>query len=117
MWTLVYNVSIRFTWKDWRDGSAVKSTDCSSRGPEFKSQKPRGGSQSSVQLQPTHTHKINTLIKERFTQKIKGRQAKGHMSHIEFGTLIVIVHTSVSLALERRRQGWEFKTIYSYVKK
>jgi hypothetical protein len=21
----------------WRDGSAVKSTDCSSRGPEFKS--------------------------------------------------------------------------------
>jgi hypothetical protein len=22
----------------WRDGSAVKSTDCSSKGPEFKSQ-------------------------------------------------------------------------------
>jgi hypothetical protein len=22
----------------WRDGSVVKSTDCSSRGPEFKSQ-------------------------------------------------------------------------------
>jgi hypothetical protein len=22
----------------WRDGSAVKSTDCSSEGPEFKSQ-------------------------------------------------------------------------------
>jgi len=32
----------------WRDGSAVKSTDCSSRGPEFKSQKPHGSSQSSV---------------------------------------------------------------------
>lgn len=32
----------------WRDGSAVKSTDCSSEGHEFKSQQPRGGSQSSV---------------------------------------------------------------------
>jgi hypothetical protein len=31
--------------KGWRDGSAVKSTDCSSRGPEFKSQQPHGGSQ------------------------------------------------------------------------
>jgi hypothetical protein len=28
----------------WRDGSAVKSTDCSSEGPEFKSQQPHGGS-------------------------------------------------------------------------
>jgi hypothetical protein len=32
----------------WRDGSVVKSTDCSSRGPEFNSQQPHGGSQSSV---------------------------------------------------------------------
>jgi hypothetical protein len=32
----------------WRDGSAVESTDCSSRGPEFKSQQPHGGSQTSV---------------------------------------------------------------------
>ena len=32
----------------WRDGSAVKSTYCSSRGPEFKSQQPHGGSQPSV---------------------------------------------------------------------
>jgi len=31
-----------------RYGSVVKSTDCSSRGPEFKSQKPHGGSQPSV---------------------------------------------------------------------
>jgi hypothetical protein len=28
----------------WRDGSVVKSTDCSSRGPEFKSQQPHCGS-------------------------------------------------------------------------
>ena len=32
----------------WRDGSEVKNTDCSSRGPEFKSQKPHGGLQPSV---------------------------------------------------------------------
>jgi hypothetical protein len=34
--------------KGWRDGSAVKSTDCSSRGLEFKSQQPYGVSQPSV---------------------------------------------------------------------
>ena len=32
---------------DWRDGSEVRSTGCSSRGPEFKSQQPYGGSQPS----------------------------------------------------------------------
>jgi hypothetical protein len=26
-------------WLGWRDGSVVKNTDCSSRGPEFNSQK------------------------------------------------------------------------------
>jgi hypothetical protein len=30
--------------KVWRDGSAVKSTDCSSEGPEFNSQQPHGDS-------------------------------------------------------------------------
>jgi hypothetical protein len=29
---------------NWRDGSAVKSTDCSSEGSEFKSQQPHDGS-------------------------------------------------------------------------
>ena len=32
----------------WRDGSAVKSTDCASRGPEFKSKQPPGVSQPSI---------------------------------------------------------------------
>jgi hypothetical protein len=32
----------------WRDGSVVKRTDCSSKGPEFNSQQPYGGSQPSV---------------------------------------------------------------------
>jgi hypothetical protein len=31
----------------WRDGSVVKSSDCSSRGPEFNSQQPHGGLQQS----------------------------------------------------------------------
>jgi hypothetical protein len=31
-----------------KTGLAVKNTDCSSRGPEFKSQQPHGGSQPSV---------------------------------------------------------------------
>jgi hypothetical protein len=34
--------------RGWGDGSAVKSTDYSSGGPEFKSQQPHGGSQPSV---------------------------------------------------------------------
>jgi hypothetical protein len=34
--------------RGWRDGSAAKNTDCSFRGPEFKSQQPHGGSQPSV---------------------------------------------------------------------
>jgi len=32
----------------WRDGSEVKSTVCSSRGHEFNSQQPHGGSQPSI---------------------------------------------------------------------
>jgi hypothetical protein len=32
----------------WRDGSVVKGTECSSRGPEFNSQQSHGGSQPSV---------------------------------------------------------------------
>ena len=33
---------------DWRDGSAAKSTDSSTRGPQFYSQQPHGGSQPSI---------------------------------------------------------------------
>jgi len=36
------------TYLGWRDGSEVKSTDCSSRDPEFNSQQPHGVSQPSV---------------------------------------------------------------------
>jgi hypothetical protein len=34
--------------RGWRDGLAVKSTDCSSKGQEFNSQQPHGGLQPSV---------------------------------------------------------------------
>jgi len=41
-------VQIKRNMTGWRDGSEVKTTDCSSRGPEFKSQQPHGGSKPSV---------------------------------------------------------------------
>ena len=37
-------------YRVWRDGSGVKSTDCSSRGSEFISQQPHSGSQPSVTM-------------------------------------------------------------------
>jgi hypothetical protein len=37
----------------WRDDSEGKSTDCSSKGPEFKSQQPHGGSQPPVMRSDT----------------------------------------------------------------
>ena len=40
--------SFKIKASGWRDGSAVKSTDCSYEGPEFKSQQPHGGLQPSV---------------------------------------------------------------------
>jgi hypothetical protein len=42
------SIASKDTALGWRDGSEVKSTDCSSKGPEFKSQQPHGGSQPSV---------------------------------------------------------------------
>jgi hypothetical protein len=45
----------------WRDGSEVKSTDCSSRDPEFKSQQPHGGSDALFWYAGEHAdiNKIN----------------------------------------------------------
>jgi len=42
------NLILKMYIGGWRDGSVVKSTDCSSEGPEFKSQQSHGGSQPSV---------------------------------------------------------------------
>jgi hypothetical protein len=46
-------VNINILW-GWRDGSVVKSTGCSSRGPEFNSQESHGGSQASVMGSDAH---------------------------------------------------------------
>jgi hypothetical protein len=55
--TTLYNILLKadqnFTLKvntqgGWRDGSVVKSTDRSSRDPEFNSQQPHGSSQLYV---------------------------------------------------------------------
>jgi hypothetical protein len=60
----------------WRDGSAIKSIDYSSRGSEFNSQQPHGGSQPFVMGSDafcsagihadralTHMHKQTNLLK------------------------------------------------------
>ena len=39
---------IKRSHRGWRNGSVVKSIDCSLGGPEFKSQQPHGGSQPSI---------------------------------------------------------------------
>jgi hypothetical protein len=38
---------------DFREGSTVKKSGCSSRGPEFNLQQPQGGSQPSVRESDT----------------------------------------------------------------
>jgi hypothetical protein len=48
LWIKALNIEPEDLSLGWRDGSAVKSTDCSSGGPKFKSQQPHGGSQPSI---------------------------------------------------------------------
>ena len=60
----------------WRDGSEVKSTDCSSRGPEFNSQQPHGDSQPSIMRSGTlflhasiHGRNVVYIINKSFFKK------------------------------------------------
>jgi hypothetical protein len=49
-------IQLKIRKSGWRDGSewrVVKSTDCSSKGREFKSQQSHGGSQPSVMTADT----------------------------------------------------------------
>jgi len=48
LFSFVINIKIKPIKEGWRDDSVFKSTDCSSRGPEFNSQQPHGGSQPSM---------------------------------------------------------------------
>jgi hypothetical protein len=45
-----------------RDGSAVKSIDCSSMGPEFNSQQQHGGSEPSVMLSCGVSEESNSVL-------------------------------------------------------
>ena len=44
----ITTINFKRGYESWREGLVVKSTDCSSRGLEFNSQQPHGGSQPSV---------------------------------------------------------------------
>jgi hypothetical protein len=70
------HIKIKSQKKNWgRGGEGLRSTGCSFRGPEFNSQQPHGGSQSSVMcsdapfwhaaVHPDRAliHKINTSLK------------------------------------------------------
>jgi len=72
------NIRAKMCFQGLGDGSAVKSTDCSSRGPEFNSQQPHGGSQPSVMgsdalLFPT-TRKDSHITSKQLTQSVDLRK-------------------------------------------
>jgi hypothetical protein len=46
----MYQAGYKRLLMGWRDGSAVKSTDCSYEGPEFNSQQLHGRSQPSAMI-------------------------------------------------------------------
>ena len=90
--TLVTPLKLWWLGRDWRDGSMVKSTGCSSREPRFNSQHPHSHSQPTVPPVPgessntfwplqapgthvvhRHAHKIK--VKEIFLRNFSGIEA------------------------------------------
>jgi hypothetical protein len=67
--------------EDWRDGSEVKSTDCSFKGPGFASQHPHGGSQLSVTPVPWALMTSSGFPSTRHTW-YRGRYADKALTHI-----------------------------------
>jgi hypothetical protein len=62
----------------WGDGSAGKSTDCSSEGPEFKSQQPHGCSQPPILVrQKTATMYLCIIINKSLSQSRAVRSEQG----------------------------------------
>jgi hypothetical protein len=70
----------------WRDGSVGKSTDCSSEGPEFKSQQPHGSSQPSVMISDAFFWCVFTYNKQIFKkEKEKKKMASStNISNCQF---------------------------------
>ena len=67
--TYIHKQTNKQTCRGWRDGSAVKSTSCSSRRPGFNSQHLHGSSHLSIKSVPggltpshRHTHRQNTNV-------------------------------------------------------
>jgi hypothetical protein len=93
--SLLHRYNIQLMW-GWRDGSAVNSTDYSSRGPEFNSQQPHGGSQPSImrsdalfwcvwrQLQCTHIQKINKSFLKNSTNVMEQQHVMPNSSYINW---------------------------------
>jgi hypothetical protein len=67
-----------------RDVSVVKSTYCSSRGSEFKSQQPHGGSQPSVMGSDVFedSHSVFTYINNSFLKSGYGGKARRSFSSL-----------------------------------
>jgi hypothetical protein len=90
----------------WRDGSAVTSTDCSSRGPEFSSQQLHGGSQPSVMESDhlfwcvcSHNQSINQSFWKMIFQKAGGVEERYLMS-VYFFHMCRRIHTRMSLQMQ-----------------
>jgi hypothetical protein len=95
----------------WRHGSVVKTTDCSSEGPEFKSQQPHGGLQPSImrsdalfwciwrQLQSSY---LFTII----NKSLKKKKRQGDLGYSEnYKPPRMAVHTRPILRLYSERAG------------
>jgi hypothetical protein len=65
----------------WRDGSAVKSTDGSSEGPEFNSHQPHGGCSGNLKTATVYLHIIiNKSLKRKKKIQWRVRDKQKHLS-------------------------------------
>jgi hypothetical protein len=95
IYLVIKTIWLKRKHQGWRDGSAVKSTDCSSRGPELNSQQPQGGSEPSVMgiqchlllclktVTVTHIHEINMAgVSGAAGGRVGGRKRKKTCLHL-----------------------------------
>jgi hypothetical protein len=95
----------------WEDGSALKSTDCSSKSPKLKSQQPKKPKQNKTK---TKTKKQN----KKPQKPKKKKKTKPKQNKLGFRTLVV-THTynpSMQEAKTRGQPGLHSKSL-SHLKK